>query len=288
MNKTHFNKILIGFAFSPNLKANVFEAMRLAEFLGAHLYFLHVGSKSPAKAKTFSEILEESPGQPKNFTVLWYEGTPIETISEQCKKNQIDLLLLGAMQRENMLKFYMGSIARKLTRNAPCSVLLMIKPSVVRKPSQHVVVNAFESPKTESTIRAAFHFAQALSATKLTLVEEIDRSEVAEEADDDRGLRKVTLRKEKLKRRELSRVREILTHIPDTLKENIKIHSQSIFGTRGYSIGHYAKVVRADLLIMNSDEKRKRFLERIFPKDLEHILSELPTDVLIIKSKENG
>ena len=192
------------------------------------------------------------------------------------------------MQRENMVKFYMGSIARKLTRNAPCSVLLMIKPSVVRKPSQHVVVNAFESPETESTIRAAFHFAQALSATKLTLVEEIDRSEVAEEADDDRGLRKVTLRKEKLKRRELSRVREILSHIPDTLKESIKTHSQSIFGTRGYSIGHYAKVVRADLLIMNSDEKRKRFLERIFPKDLEHILSELPTDVLIIKSKENG
>ena len=120
------------------------------------------------------------------------------------------------------------------------------------------------------------------------MVEEINRSEVAEEADDDRGLRKVTLRKEKLKRRELSRVREILSRISDSLKENIKIHSQNIFGTRGYSIGHYAKVVRADLLIMNSDEKRKGFLERIFPKDLEHILSELPTDVLIIKSKQNG
>ena len=182
----------------------------------------------------------------------------------------------------------MGSIARKLTRNAPCSVLLMIKPSVIRKASQHVVVNAFESPETENTVRSAFHFAQALSASKLTLVEEINRSEVAEEADDDRGLRKVTLRKEKLKRRELSRVREILSRISDSLKENIKIHSQNIFGTRGYSIGHYAKVVRADLLIMNSDEKRKGFLERIFPKDLEHILSELPTDVLIIKSKQNG
>ena len=220
--------------------------------------------------------------------VLWEEGEPVETINEQCKKNKVDLLLLGAMQRENMLKFYMGSIARKLTRNASCSVLLMIKPSVIRKASQHVVVNAFESPETENTVRSAFHFAQALSASKLTLVEEINRSEVAEEADDDRGLRKVTLRKEKLKRRELSRVREILNRISDSLKENIKIHSQNIFGTRGYSIGHYAKVVRADLLIMNSDEKRKGFLERIFPKDLEHILSELPTDVLIIKSKQNG
>jgi hypothetical protein len=95
------------------------------------------------------------------------------------------------------------------------------------------------------------------------------------------------LRKEKIKRRELSRVRDILSQIPNTLKEGIKIHSQSIFGTRGYSIGHYAKVVRADLLIMNASENRKGFLERIFPKDLEHILSELPTDVLIIKNQND-
>lgn len=288
MNKNPFQKILIGFAFSPNLKANVFEAMRLADYLGAHLYFLHVGSKSSAKEKTFKEILEDSPVQPKQLTVLWEEGKPVETINQQCEKNNIDLLLLGAMQRENMVKFYMGSIARKLTRNAPCSVLLLIKPSVVRKPSQRVVVNAFESPQTENTIRTAFQFSQALGVLNLTLVEEINRSEVAAEAEDDRSLRKVTLRKEKLKRRELSRVREILTRIPEALKKGIKIHSQSIFGTRGYSIGHYAKVVRADLLIMSSSENRKGFIERIFPKDLEHILSELPTDVLIIKNKNNG
>ena len=287
MDGTPFHKILIGFAFSPNLKANVFEAMRLADYLDAHIYFLHVGPKSPAKEKTFTAILEESPVQPKNLTVLWEDGKPVETIIDQCKKNNIDLLLLGAMQRENMVKFYMGSIARKLTRNAPCSVLLLIKPSAIRKASQQVVVNAFESPQTESTIQAAFHFGQALGVSKLTLVEEINRSEVAAEADDDRSLRKVTLRKEKIKRRELSRVRDILSQIPNTLKEGIKIHSQSIFGTRGYSIGHYAKVVRADLLIMNASENRKGFLERIFPKDLEHILSELPTDVLIIKSQKD-
>lgn len=288
MSESPFHKILIGFAFSPNLKANVFEAMRLASFLDAHLYFLHVGSKSVAKEKTFTDILEDSPVKPEKLSAIWEKGEPVETIREQCQKNNIDLLLLGAMQRENMLKFYMGSIARKLTRNAPCSVLLLIKPSVIRKPTQHMVVNAFESPQTESTILSAFHFGKALNVNKITLVEEINRSEVAVEADDDRGLRKVTLRKEKLKRRELSRVKEILSHIPDSLIEGIKVHSQNIFGTRGYSIGHYAKVVRADLLIMNAAENRKGFFGRIFPQDLEHILSELPTDVLVIKSKENG
>jgi len=288
VQKISFNKILIGFAFSPNLKANVFEAIRLADFFGAHLYFLHVGSKSATKKQALNDLLKESPIKLKKVSFIWQEGKPVETIIDQCKKNGVDLLLLGALQRENMVKFYMGSIARKLTRKAPCSVLLMIKPSVIRKPSQHVVVNAFESPQTKTTINSAFYFAQALGIPKLTLVEEIDRSKVAALAYDDRSLRKVTLRKEKLKRRELSRVREILHHIPGILKENIQVHLQNIFGTRGYSIGHYARVVRADLLIMNAAENRKSFLERIFPKDLEHILSELPTDVLIIQSKDNG
>lgn len=288
MQEISFNKILIGFAFSPNLKANVYEAIRLADFFNAHLYFLHVGSKSVSKEQTLNNLLEEAPIKLKQVSVIWQEGKPVETIVDQCKKNKVDLLLLGAMQRENMVKFYMGSIARKLTRKAPCSVLLMIKPSVIRKPSQHVVVNAFESPQTKTTINFAFYFARALGITKLTLVEEIDRSEVAALAYDDQSLRKVTLRKEKLKRRELSRIREILHHIPDELKKSTLVHLQNIFGTRGYSIGHYAKVVRADLLVMNAAETRKSFLERIFPKDLEHILSELPTDVLIIQSKENG
>lgn len=277
----------MGFAFSPNLKANVFEAIRLSSFLNAHVYFLHVGSNSIDKEKTFNDILEDSPVKSKKLSVIWKKGEPVETIREQCKKNNIDLLLLGAMQRENMLKFYMGSIARKLTRNAPCSVLLLIKPSLIRKPTQHIVVNAFESPQTESTILSAFHFGKALNVKKVTLVEEINRSEVAVEADDDHSLRKVTLRKEELNLRELTRVKEILSHIPDSLLEGVKVHSQNIFGTRGYSIGHYAKVVRAELLIMNAAENRKSFLGRIFPQDLEYILSELPTDVLIIKSKEN-
>ena len=57
---------------------------------------------------------------------------------------------------------------------------------------------------------------------------------------------------------------------------------QSIFGRRGYSIGHYAKVKRADLLIMNAPKKTS-LVDRIFPHDIEYILSELPTDLLIVK-----
>ena len=288
MEKQSFNKVLIGFAFSPNLKANVFEAMRLACFFNAKLFFLHVGGKTQAKEKTFSEILNKPKDRPIELEVLWKEGEPIEAILSACEEYEIELLLLGALKRENVLKFYMGSIARKLTRKASCSVLLLIDPTIKRKPSQHVVDNAFESPQTESTIKAAFRFALDLNIGKITLVEEINRSELDLAVYDDRSLRRATLKKERIKRRELSRVNQILKKIPERFKENIAITTQSVFGTRGYSIGHYAKLVRADVLIMNASEKKKSFFSRLFPKDLEYILSELPTNVLIIQSNKDA
>ncbi len=287
MKKELFNKILIGFAFSPNLKANVFEALRLADFFNASLFFLHVGEKTESKESAFLKILKASPLSNK-ITLLWKKGDPVNTIISACKENKIDLLLLGALKRENMLKFYLGSIARKLTRRSRCSVLLLIDPSIENTPAQHIVVNAFDNSEAEKTILKAFSFAFASKIPKITLVEEINRSDLNLNVYDDRSLRRTTLKKEKIKRRELTRITKILKKIPSNFKENIKINTQSIFGTRGYSIGHYAKVKRADLLIMTSNEKKDSFFSKFFPKDLDYILGELPANVLILKNSKHG
>ena len=52
-----FKKLLFGFAFSPSLKANVFEVTRLASFLDASLVFVHIGSKTDEKEQQFQNIL---------------------------------------------------------------------------------------------------------------------------------------------------------------------------------------------------------------------------------------
>jgi hypothetical protein len=89
----------------------------------------------------------------------------------------------------------------------------------------------------------------------------------------------VILTKERIKTREDRRVK---SYLKDVDCSDISIKIQSIFGKRGYSIGHYAKVKRADLLVMNAPSKLG-LLDRIFTHDIEYILSELPTDVLIVK-----
>ena len=95
-------------------------------------------------------------------------------------------------------------------------------------------------------------------------------------------MRKATIMKERIKVKENSRVQKILSSLSTTLPKGLLLQIQPIFGRRGYSIGHYAKVVRADLLVMNAP-KPSSLWDRIFPHDIEYILSDLPTDVLIVR-----
>lgn len=275
----NIRKILIGIAFSPNLKANIFEAIRLASMFDSELVGVHVGEKTDEKEQQLEQLISEAPITNIPLKTVWQKGKPVEVILQVSIEQEVDLLILGALQQENLYKYYVGSVARELTRKATCSVLLLIKPSIERIPCKQIVVNGLKDKKTKETIEASFFVSKALGCKRITIVEEISQKEIEVKVSDDQSLRKATIEKEKLKRREDSRIQKILENI-DTNEITIKM--QSIFGKRGYSIGHYAKVKRADLLVMNAPTKTT-LLDRIFPHDIEYILTELPTDVLIIK-----
>ncbi len=277
-----FNTLLFGFAFSPTLDANLMEVSRLARFLKAELILLHVGSATAEKEYRLREILDRDPDGAVNIEVVWREGEPVPVLLTAAVEFEVDLLLLGARQHEHGYRFYMGSIARQLTRKIGCSVLLLIKPSVERVPCQHIVVNGLDDPDTPLAIATAFRMSRVLGARQVTIVEEIRARDVSVEVVDDRSLKRATLVKERIKRREDSRVLDIVAQVPEEYTSGVTVKTQPIFGRRGYSIGHFAEVVRADLLVMNAP-RRSTLWDRIFPHDIEYILSDLPTDLLIVR-----
>ncbi len=282
MSAITFKTIGIGVTFSPNLEANINEAARLALRFGSKLVLIHVGETSEEKSKTFAKFLSPFEKKGLNYELFFKSGDPVNVILTSTKEKKIDLLIIGALQKENFLKYYLGSIARKITRQAKCSVLLLINPSIDRVPCKHIVVNGLKEPKTQETVNTAFLVGNNLGVNKITVVEEIDQEEVSVKVDDDKSLRKSTIIKERLRLREEARVKKVLDTIPTNYTKDMTIKSQPIFGKRGYSIGHYAQVVRADLLVMNAPSKMT-FWDRLFPHDIEHILTELPTDVLIVQ-----
>ncbi|WP_282132928.1 universal stress protein [Cellulophaga baltica] len=277
-----FKTILFGFAFSPKLRVNIIETTRIATFFNSKLILLHVGEKTAEKSDKIAAILNELSIENLTVEIQWIPGDPIQVILDSCKNSKIDLLILGALQHENAYQFYVGSIARKLTRKVCCSVLLLIKPSEERVSCKNIVVNGLDAPDTPLAIEDSFYVANALGAQQITIVEEILQREIHVKVEDDKSLKKANIMRERLKHREDSRVRKIVSDQCDTYTQNLKIKTQNIFGERGYSIGHYAEVVRADLLVMNAP-KKTRFIDRLFPHDIEYILSDLPTDLLIIR-----
>ena len=178
----------------------------------------------------------------------------------------------------------MGSVARKLTRSVKCSVLLLIKPAVERVACKHVVVSGFKTPSLPNTLFEAFYAAQCLGATKATIVEEIANKTVKVSVDDDRSLLRNLRRKRVLEAEEDRRVTELIDKLPRALTSSINVQKQAIFGKRGYSIGHYAEVTRADLLVMDAPAKTS-VLSRIITQDVEFILADLPSDLLICRTK---
>ncbi|SEP87772.1 Nucleotide-binding universal stress protein, UspA family [Hyunsoonleella jejuensis] len=282
MSLKPFSSIGIGVAFSPNLKANLFEAARLAVFFQSKLVLIHVGNPSEIKTKKLTSFLKTFETDNLDYEIVFKTGEPVDVILSVSKDKKIDLLVLGAAKRERFVTYYMGSIARKITRKVKCSILLLIKPSVERIPCEHIVVNGIKDPKTEQTITTAFYVAKHLMSEKITIVEEIREEYVAVKVDDDKSLRRANIAKERIKLRENQRIKEIVSHIPEDYTKNKIIKLQPIFGKQGYSIGHYAQISRADLLVMNAPSKMT-FWDRLFPHDIEHILTELPTDVLILQ-----
>jgi nucleotide-binding universal stress UspA family protein len=282
LNAIAFKTIGIGVTFSPNLEANINEAARLALCFGSKLVLIHVGESSEEKSNTFRTFLSPFENQGLEYELFYKSGDAVDVILTSTKEKKVDLLIIGALKKENFLKYYLGSIARKITRQASCSVLLLINPSVDRVPCEHIVVNGLKDPKTKETVNTAFLVGHKLGVDKITVVEEIDQEEVSVKVDDDKTLRKSTIIKERLRLREEARVKKVLDSIPADYTKDITIKSQPIFGKRGYSIGHYAQVARADLLVMNAPSKMT-FWDRLFPHDIEHILTELPTDVLIVQ-----
>ncbi|NNK86938.1 MAG: universal stress protein [Flavobacteriaceae bacterium] len=277
-----FSTVGIGITFSPNLEANLFEAARLSLFFECKLILIHVGPRTDEKVKTFGTILESFVLKSLDFELVFQEGNPVDVILDVCVHKKIDLLILGALKQESFFKYYVGSIARKITRNANCDILLLINPSVDRVPCQHIVVSGLDDLKTPSTIATAFYIGHQLKTQRITIVEEISDHELVIKTDDDKALKKTNIAKERMRLREASRVMDIVQKIDKDMKSGMLVKSQPIFGQRGYSIGHYAQVARADLLVMHSPSKLS-FWDRLFPHDIEHILTELPTDVLILR-----
>ncbi|MDB4082872.1 universal stress protein [Vicingaceae bacterium] len=270
-------------AFSPTAEALLCEAKRISERLRSQLTLIHAGSKNATTEQRVNSLLQKVGLDKTLVKVIWQEGKPEKVLTAVCISEKVDLLILGAIKHENFLKHYMGSVARKISRNPPCSLLLITNPQLKAQSLRKVVINGLEHPKTKNTIEKACDFALAFSVKKITVVEEINPKEVKTKIDDNLSLEQAYHEREELQKIEDTRIFNILNPLPIGRQTEVSI--RCVFGKVGYSISHYAVVKKASLLVMNSPDNKLGILDRFFPHDLEYVLSDMPCDLMIVHSK---
>jgi len=280
--KVQFRKIGLAVAFSPTSQALLSEASRWAMLHRAELVLVHVGHKSQATEEQMQQLVSTVSITP---TILWREGNPVKEILSFCKAENIDLLVAGALKKENLLQNYIGTVARKIMRKADCSILMIQNPSIENNSVQNIVVNAEDSPFVEQAIEVGCAIGELEKAQWVHITRELKLLGLALAANEQCTEEEYHESMQGMVREEVDEVEKILGHVPH---QHVKINIKMLSGKSGYELALFAERKKADLLVVGAPERRFSLLDRIFPHDLEYIFANMPCDLLVVNPNKKN
>ncbi len=256
------------------------EAYRFKKMFDARLILIHIGVKTEENEQYLWQLVKEAGVNADKTDVIWEQGKPAKKILSICERENIDLLLAGALKQENLYNYYVGSIARKILRKAHCSVMMLVDPSEKLKPFKEIVIDAEDNPFVHEALMAGMDIGRAEKSRQIHVLREIKLYGLAISV----AVESTELEKSEIRRTmvnaELEKVNKKLTDIDVSgLKVNIKI----IAGKSGFELLRFTKKVNADLMVVSDPGRSFDLFDRVFKHDLEFIFADLPCNLLIVK-----
>src|SRR6516164_6062849 len=164
-----YKTIAVASTFSPRFKQVLAEAKRIRERFPADLHLIYAGKRSEEAAIKFRDVLEELQ-LPADSTIHYEEGDPAEAILRTLTREKIDVIVAGALEKEVVLHPFLGNVARRLVREAACSVVLFTKPAVKPKPLRRIVFVADYSSHGLEALKRTLPLAAAEDCERLYVI----------------------------------------------------------------------------------------------------------------------
>jgi len=143
-------------------------------------------------------------------------------------------------------------------------------------------VNGVENPKTIHTINTALYLAKNFHIREVNIVNELDVPGLAMAIADDSTAPESRDIKKSFTEESEENLQQVLNKCD---AGQVQVMHKTIKGKHGYAISKYARDKKADLLVINSPDTQLNVFDRIFTHDIEYILADLPTNVLIVHSR---
>ncbi len=244
MSETHYRSIAVASTFSPRFLRVISEAKRIRDHFDCRLSLIYVGERDERTVRKFCNALKKLE-LPDDSPVHYQKGNPAEAILEAARANDVDLIIAGALEKEVVLRPFLGDVARRLVRDATCSVMLFTKPAMPPNPMRHIVMIADFSEHGQRALRKTLHLAAREACEKLFVIRvytTFDAARAALRANTDDS-------DEHPAARSLAEEEEALEKfILDAGHTDVPIEARCVRGNTGYAASDFVQAVEADLL----------------------------------------
>src|SRR5437870_2049904 len=184
-----YKTVAVASTFSPRFKQVLAEAKRIRERFSADLHLIYAGERDEEIAKKFSEALAQLE-LPLDSKIHYDKGNPADAILRVIAREKIDVIVAGALEKEVVLHPFLGNVARRLVREAPCSVMLFTTPAAKPKPLRRIVFVADYSRQGLQALKRTLPLAAAESCERLYVIRIIttfDQARASIRADPEKG-----------------------------------------------------------------------------------------------------
>jgi nucleotide-binding universal stress UspA family protein len=269
-----YKTIAVASTFSPRFEQVLAEAKRIRDRFSAELRLIHVGKRNAETAKKFNDALAEL-NLPLSSTIHYEEGEPADAILDVLAREKIDLILAGALEKEVVLHPFLGKVARRLVREAECSVMLFPRPKVRPKPLRGIVFIADYSPQGLRALTMTLALACAESCERLYVIRVLTafdeaRASIGAKVEGRARQKSGDDEDEKLERFVLSAG---ATEVP--------VDARCIRGSTGLAALDFVQSVKADMLVVPVREEAAK--RRKLPRNVAWIADVIPCNLWVIR-----
>ncbi len=276
------SKILVCLALSPRVSAVAREAYHIARLLSAELYFLHVGEDTQETRLALEEALRKAFQEGGWNPPIIRAGKPDRVICDVAEEMGVDLIVAGALEKEGLIQGILGSVARRIARYAPCSVLLLTEPDERSEPFQTIVASVQYDEVSSKLVEFALELARRNHTRLLHVVHEYDLYGVhmaaIEGVEDSHGAGDTIL---------LQTTEELrLTNFVERFDlQGLRLETACLEGREGQESVEYARRHDADLLLLPAPPRPLNIWDRFFNHPTEFILQKLPCALLLYRHR---
>jgi len=165
-----YQRVGVATTFSPRFMAVLAEAGRISRSLSAPLYLIHADEYDAEKEERFRAALRKLMLDDR-ARIRFESGAPVDAILKSQREENIDLLVLGALETETVHRNFTGDVARELLRHAPCDLLLYTEPKEEAKPPSSILVTMPDfSDLSQYVLHRAISVAERNGSKRLTIL----------------------------------------------------------------------------------------------------------------------